>query len=144
MKWLVRHAGSLLDRYHVRGNKETAFEDRFGKPYQVEVTTFAEAALFCWAVSSNGKQSEVRQGRADAGFVRGIWLGKTLDSADERVPDTEQRRLVKTCQGTSWDRLAGRPAHFLKQRPSRHLLQPQQASDRGQRLKSATARRRKI
>ena len=34
--WLVRHAGWLLERYHVKGNKKTPFEDCFGKPYQSE------------------------------------------------------------------------------------------------------------
>ena len=31
--WLVRHAGWLLERYHVKGNKKTACEDCCGKPY---------------------------------------------------------------------------------------------------------------
>ena len=42
--WLVRHAGWLLERFHVKGNKKTAFEDCFGKPYQGEVKKFAKAA----------------------------------------------------------------------------------------------------
>ena len=52
--WLVRHAGWLLERYHVKGNEQTAFEDCFGKPYQGEVK-FAEAALFRVAASPNGR-----------------------------------------------------------------------------------------
>ena len=48
--WMVRHAGWLLERYHVKANKKTAFEDCFGKPYQGEVMKFAEAALFRVAV----------------------------------------------------------------------------------------------
>ena len=85
---------------------------------------FAEAALFRLAVSPSGRvRSEIRQGRADARFVRGMWVGKTIDEhllatdggvyttrSVKRVADTEQRRadLVKSCQGTPWDRLAGR------------------------------------
>ena len=125
--WLVRHAGWLLERYHVKANKKKAVEYCLGKPYQGEILKFAEAALFPLAVSPCGKvRSEVRQGRADARFVRGICLGKTLDSDEhlfgtdesvfttrtvQRVPDSEQRRgdLVKHCQGTPWDRLASRP-----------------------------------
>ena len=31
--WLVRHAGWSLEKYHMKSNKKTAFEDCFGKPY---------------------------------------------------------------------------------------------------------------
>ena len=89
---------------------------------------FAEAALFRVAVSPGGKiRDGIRQGRADARFVRGVWLGKTTESdqhvfANElgvyttrtvrRVPDTEQKRadLVKGLQGTPRNWLAGRAA----------------------------------
>ena len=40
--WPVQHAGWLLERYHVKGNKEKAFEDCCGKPYQGEILKFAE------------------------------------------------------------------------------------------------------
>ena len=56
--WLVRHAGWLLERYHVKGNKKTPFEGCFGKPYQGEVMQFAEAALFRVAVSPSGKNRD--------------------------------------------------------------------------------------
>ena len=55
--WLVRHAGWLLERYHVKANKKTVFEDCFGKPYQGEVMKFAEAAPFRVAVSPSGRES---------------------------------------------------------------------------------------
>ena len=35
-QWLVRHAGWLLERYHVKCNKKTAFEECCGKSYQGE------------------------------------------------------------------------------------------------------------
>ena len=53
--WLMRHAGWLLERYHVNGHKKTTFEGCFGKPYQGEVMKFAEATLFRVAVSPSGK-----------------------------------------------------------------------------------------
>ena len=89
---------------------------------------FAEAALFGVAVSPSGKiRHGVRQGRADARFVRGMWLRKTTEFLEhlfatdtgvyttrtvKRVPDSEQKRadLMRSLQGTPWDRLAGRPA----------------------------------
>ena len=58
------------------------------------------------------------------------------------APDTEQRRgdLVE-----DWDDQRDDPAkHFPKQRPSRHVLQPHQASGRVTKLESAAVRRRKI
>ena len=59
------------ERYHVKGNKKTLFEDCFGKPYQRELIKFAEAALFRLAVSPReGVRTEDRLGRADARFVR--------------------------------------------------------------------------
>ena len=122
---------------------------------------FAEAALFWLATSPSGRvRSEIRQGRADASFVRGVWLGETTESDEhlvatdtgvcttrtvKRVPDTEQRRadLVKSLQGPPWDRLAGRPAGrprktVFMHRPLRHFQQPKQVSDRAKiRLESA-------
>ena len=59
--WLVRHAGWLLDRYHVKGNQKTAFEDCFGKPYQGEVMKFEEAALDRAGVSVEWKDSRRNQ-----------------------------------------------------------------------------------
>ena len=113
----------------MKPNKKTAFEDCFGKPNQGEVMKFVEAALFRVAVSPSGEiRNGVRQGRADARFVRGMWLGKdqrtpmnilsrtslgvyTTRTA-KQVPDSEQKRadLVRSLQGTPWDRLAGRLA----------------------------------
>ena len=130
--WLVRHAGWLRERCHVKGNKKTAFEDCCGKPYQGEVMKFAEAALFRVAVSPSGKiRDGIRHDRADARFVRGVWLGKTTESDEhlfanemgvyttrtgKRVPDTELKRadLVKDLQGTPRNRLAGRLAGRLR------------------------------
>ena len=101
----------LPERYHVKANKKTAFEDWFGKAYQGEVMKFAEATLF----RVGGKiRDGVRQGRADARFVRGTWLGKTAESHEHlfaRVPDSSQKRadFVGSLQAP-WSRLAGRPA----------------------------------
>ena len=90
------------------------------------------------AVSRSGRvRNEIRQGRADARFVRGIWLGKTTESDEHlfatdtgvyttRTQDTEQRRadLVKfaknvmgqACRKANGKNLARQP---LKHRPLR-------------------------
>ena len=127
---------------------------------------FAEAALFRVAVSPSGKiRDGIRQGRADARFVRGMWLGKTTESDEhlfatdtgvyttrtvKRVPATEQRRpdLVKSLHGTPWDRLAGRPAgRPRKTAPQAPLVATPPLAKVSVRVKmqtSATVRRRKI
>ena len=127
---------------------------------------FAEAALFRVAVSPSSKiRDGIRQGRADARFVRGMWLGKTTECDEhlfatdtgvyttrtvKRVPDTEQRRadLVKSLQGTPWDRLAGRPAgRPRKTAPDAPLVATPPLAKVSVRVKmrtSAAVRRRKI
>ena len=88
--WVVRHAGWLLERCYVKSNKKTVFEDCFGKQYQGEVMKFEEAALFLLAVSPSGRiRDGIRQGRADARIVRGIWLGKATK--------TSSRHRATTC-----------------------------------------------
>ena len=58
---MVRHVGWLLERYHVKGNRKTVFEDCFREPYLGEVMKFAGAALFWLAVSLCGRvRSEIR------------------------------------------------------------------------------------
>eukprot|EP00959_Pyramimonas_sp_CCMP1952_P309229 6471553-Pyramimonas_sp.AAC.1 len=79
--WIVRRAGWVLERYHVKANHRTAYEDSYGKAYQGEVLKFGEAALFKLSVTATGKiRGGVRQGRADDRLERGIWLGKTIES----------------------------------------------------------------
>ena len=115
---LVRHNGWLRERYHVKDNKKTAFEDCFGKPYQGEVMSCPRVERL---VAESGRDEQMRDLSVEYGF------GKTTESDEQlfanelgvcttrtvkRVPYTEQKRadLVKDLQGTPWDRLAGRPA----------------------------------
>ena len=96
--WLVRHAGWLLDKYHVKGDKKTAFEDCFGKPYQGEVMKFAEAALFRVAVFPSGRiRDGSRQGRAARNSRMG--LTKTAVSGPRGALDASitSARLHQTC-----------------------------------------------
>ena len=84
----------------MKGNKKTAFQDCFGKPYQGEVMKFAEAALFRVAVSPSGRvRDEIRQGRADARFVHGIWHGKTTESLFATDTGVYTTRTVKRVRG---------------------------------------------
>ena len=71
--WLVRHAGWLLERFHVRANNRTAFEDCFDVKYKGEVLKFGERALFWVTSSPSGRvRAGVRLGKADAKFEKGI------------------------------------------------------------------------
>ena len=100
--WLVRHAGWLLERYHVKGIKKTAFGDCFRKPHQGEVMKFAEAALFRVAVSPSGSiRDGIRQGRADARFVHGIWLGQTTESDEHLFATDTGVYTTRTCEPIS-------------------------------------------
>ena len=88
--WLVGDAGWLLDRFHVKGKKERS-KTVLGKPNQGEVMKFAEAALFRVTVSPGGRiRDGIRQGRADARFVRG-------GSARPRTPMNLSSRRTQEC-----------------------------------------------
>ena len=86
--WLMRDAGWLLEMSHVKGNKKTAFEDCFGKPYQGEVMKFAEAALFHVAVSPSGSSKRNQAGSSRRKICPWQWLGKTTES-DEHLFATD-------------------------------------------------------
>ena len=120
------------------------------------------------AVSPNRRvRRKIRQGRAHARFVRGIWLGKTTESHEhlfatdtreyttrtvKRVPDTEQRRadLVKSFAKNAVQQACRTPSgktsqdQLFKHRPLRHLQQPKQVSDRVKMQANAAVRMRKI
>ena len=107
---------------------------------------FAVATLFRLAVSPSGRvRSEIRQGRADARFIRGIWLGKTTESDEhllatdtgvyisrtvKRVPDTEQRRGYLVNSLSLQKRPAGRPRKTALQAPPVATPPVAKASDR--------------
>ena len=131
-QWLVRHAGWLLERYHVKVNKKTAFEDCFGKPYQGGVMKFAKAALFRVAVSPSGKiRDGVRQGRADARFVRGIWLGKTTDSETSSRLRAKASRLGEKLAGNSVGQTCRTPSRKTAQDSSSSTTCPDASNGKG-------------
>ena len=44
--WLIRHAVWLLDRFALKGNSHTCYEDAFGTVYKGVVLKFLECCLF--------------------------------------------------------------------------------------------------
>ena len=105
-QWLVRHAGWLLERYHVKGNKKTVFEDCFEKLYQGEFMKFAEVALFRVQDLSAG-YGLARLGSDEHLFATdgGVYTTRTGETSSRHRATTA--RLVKSRLG---GRPAGRPA----------------------------------
>ena len=106
---------------------------------------FAEAALFRVAVSPSGNfRDGVRQGRADARFVRGMWLGKDQHTPMnilsrtslgvyttrtlKRVPDSEQKR-ADLVRRTPWDVWKADRARQLLKHPLSRLVPMAKESD---------------
>ena len=52
--WLTRHAAWTLERFHVRANGQTAYEDCFGTAYHGPVMKFLECAVFRHPTDSGG------------------------------------------------------------------------------------------
>ena len=84
----------------------------FGETRWMVVMKFAEAALFCVAVSPSGKiRDGIRQGRADARFVRGVLLGTQSRNVQTWSPlakekerpseDADGRRSAKALRSQS-------------------------------------------
>ena len=80
--WLVRHAALFIERFHVRSNKSTAYEDNHGGlQYRGELMPFGETALFRHAFPASGRGAKkAKYGKAALKFEAGVFLGKTVDS----------------------------------------------------------------
>ena len=63
-QWLVRHPGWLLERYHVKCNKKTAFEECCGKSYQGEENQVRGGSSVRLAVSQV-EGFDVKSGRVE-------------------------------------------------------------------------------
>ena len=104
--WLVRHAGWLLERYHVKGNTNKTFEDCGGKPYQGEVMKFAEAALFRVVEGREMESERVEQTR-DLSVAYGLARPRNSMNISSRRghrsvhhedSETSSRHRAKTCR----------------------------------------------
>ena len=133
--WMVRHAAWLLERFQMRANGRTSFEDCFGLRYAGIVLHFGETAVFRHPVGSAKTRTQqtakqLKKEKASNKMDIGVWLGKAYDS-DEHYMGTSDgvftcrtcRRLdrsqqwdaerVMTITGVPWDmgagKLVGRP-----------------------------------
>ena len=93
--WMVRHAAWTRNRYGVKANKRTAFEDAFGHTYSSPLVPFGEIGLFKMPASASGRSASKRQLKGDFSWEKGMFLGKTL-SSDEFLIGTKQG--IHTCR----------------------------------------------
>ena len=88
--WLVRHAAWLHNRFHVKSNGKTCFEELYQSRYKNEVVAFGEAVLFMEPIpASRRRRQGRRKQKMDAAMEPGVWLGRAEDS-DEHLVGTPQ------------------------------------------------------
>ena len=88
--WLVRHAAWLHNRFHVKSNGKTCFEELYQSRYKNEVVAFGEVVLFMEPIpASRRRRQGRRKQKMDAAMEPGIWLGRAEDS-DEHLVGTPQ------------------------------------------------------
>ena len=114
-------AAWYLERYHIKGNKKTAYEDCFQTSYHGALYKFCETVVSRHPSHKDGRRTLGRtQQKADNQFNMGIWYGKTYDSNEDivsdldgthtcraikRLPLSQQAslELLKTVSGVPWD-----------------------------------------
>ena len=123
--WLVRHAAWSHNRFHVKINYRTPYEELFQCRYQHEVVPFGETLLFMEPMPQHRrKRGGQRHQKMDAVMNRGIWLGRAEESDEHLVatlagvyrcrtirrllPDQRSdKELLVGLKGVPWDLSAG-------------------------------------
>ena len=123
--WLIRHAAWSHNRYHVKINHRTPYEELFQCRYQHEVVPFAETVLFMEPMPAHRrKRGGQRHQKMDAIMERGIWLGRAEESDEHLVSTTagvyrcrairrllpdqrSDKELLVGLKGVPWDMSAG-------------------------------------
>ena len=135
--WLVRHSAWLVERYQMRANGRTSYQDCFGTIYTGIVLRFGEQAIFRHLVgTARGRNrqnfKQLRKEKAANKMDLGIWLGKTYESDEHYMGTSDGKITARTCRrmpsdgqwnleavkvvtGVPWNmeagRLIGRPRH---------------------------------
>jgi hypothetical protein len=99
--WVVRHAAWLHNRFHVKANGRTCFEELHQTRYKQDVVPWGETVLF---LEPRPKHRRLRGGRRaqkmDSAMEPGIWLGRSEESDEHLVA-----RHVESCvpgQSAEW------------------------------------------
>ena len=125
---LVPYAAWLIERFKVRANKRTSYEDSFGICYKGELMPFAETCLFRHVFNAAGKgPKKMKFSKADLRMDRGIYCGHKVDTneflfatANGTFSSRTAKRLhvdmgradvvlLKAIIGTPWDRQCEAP-----------------------------------
>ena len=107
--WIIRHSAWLHNRFHVKANGRTCFEELHQTRYKQNVVPWGEKVLF---MEPRPKHRRLKGGRRhqkmDAAMEPGIWLGRSEES-DEHLLGTPRgvmrartiRRLAREQVGCS-------------------------------------------
>ena len=77
MPWMVRHAASLLNRYHIHSDGNTSFYRRWSKERKALLCLFGETIQYMVPTAKTPPKLEQR-------FFTGIWLGRDT-ATNERI-----------------------------------------------------------
>ena len=83
LRWLVRHAASLITRYQVGKDGRTAYERWKGKQHKKELAEFGECVHFKHSTAAK------KPTKLEAQWEDGIWLG-LADESDEVFVGTKE------------------------------------------------------
>ena len=83
--WLERHSAWLVERYQMRANGRTSYQDCFGTVYTGIMLRFGEQAIFRHPVGTAAGRNrqtfkQSRKEKAANKMDLGIWLGKTYET----------------------------------------------------------------
>ena len=106
--WIVRHSAWLHNRFHVKANGRTCFEELHQTRYKQDVVPWGEKVLF---MEPRPKHRRLKGGRRhqkmDAAMESGIWLGRS-EEIDEHLLGTPRgvmraRTIRRLIPQDRWD-----------------------------------------
>ena len=106
--WIIRHSAWLHNRFHVKANGRTCFEELHQTRYKQNVVPWGEKVLF---MEPRPKHRRLKGGRRhqkmDAAMEPGIWLGRSEES-DEHLLGTlrgvmRARTIRRLVPENRWD-----------------------------------------
>ena len=101
--WLVRHSAWLVERYQMRANGRTSYQDCFGTVYTGIVLRFGEQAVFRHLVGTAAGRNQqtfkqLRKEKAANKMDIGIWLGKTYETDEHYMGKSDGIFTARTCR----------------------------------------------
>ena len=114
--WLVRHSAWLDERYRMRADGRTSYQDCFGTAYTGIVLRFGEQAVFLHPVGTAAGRNrrafkQLRKEKAANKMDLGMWLGKTYESDEHYMGTSDGTFTARTCNECS-PMASGRWRHY--------------------------------